>query len=328
MKILLTGASSYLGEHVVRALCARGELVVVTQRRAAPVAAELGLEQHLGDITDYNMLTDACRGVDRVIHAAAKVGVVGTQRQFVDTNVFGTAALLSAARDAGVGGLIHISSPSVAHTGNPIVGGGAEPANQRTARGHYSQTKAAAERLVLLANSAQFPTVAIRPHLVWGPGDTQLVARIVDRARRNRLVLVGGGHALVDTTYVDNAVSAILAATDRVGNGIDGEALVISNGQPRTVSELFEQFAGAAGLPAPRRSLPVAAAYSVGGLAETFWGLTGRQDDPPMTRFLATQLGTAHWFDLARTRGLLDWEPTVDLDEGFARLASWYRTSS
>ncbi|NHC16356.1 NAD-dependent epimerase/dehydratase family protein, partial [Motilibacter deserti] len=158
---------------------------------------------------------------------------------------------------------------------------------------------------------------------VWGPGDTQLVARIVDRARSGRLALVGSGSALIDTTYVDNAAGAMVAALDRA-DVAHGEALVVSNGEPRTVAELFERICRAAGAPPPRLHVPFPVAAAGGALVERVWSRLGRQDDPPMTRFLAEQLATAHWFDQRRTRSLLAWEPQVPLAEGFARLAAAY----
>ena len=170
---------------------------------------------------------------------------------------------------------------------------------------------------------------AIRPHLVWGPGDTQLVGRVVARARAGRLVLVGTGAALIDSTYVDNAVDALLAALDRCPAAA-GQALVVTNGEPRPVAELLAGICAAAGVPGPRRRVParagvrgrVAGREALGGPART--GLTG---DPPMTRFLAEQLSTAHWFDQRQTRDVLGWMPRVSLDEGFDRLAAWFDRS-
>jgi nucleoside-diphosphate-sugar epimerase len=166
--------------------------------------------------------------------------------------------------------------------------------------------------------------VALRPHLVWGPGDTQLVQRIVDRARSGRLALVGSGLALIDTTYVDNAASAIVAAIDRTER-VAGRALVISNGQPRTVSEIIQRILLASGKPTNVRHVPSAIAIGAGAAIEQAWDRLDRTDDPPMTRFLAEQLATAHWFDQRSTQELLGWRPTVDIDEGFARLAASFQ---
>ena len=323
MRVLLTGASSYLGAEIARELHARGDVVKVLQRNPSEVAANLNLTEHLADITDLTAVAKAMTGVDRVIHLAAKVGVVGSYSEFHHTNVVGTQVVVTAAREASVAGLVYISSPSVAHTGACLVGVRATPAKPGQAEGHYARTKAIAEQFVLGSSTPEFPTVAIRPHLVWGPGDTQLVGRVLSRAKARRLVLVGGGRALVDTTYITNAVDATIAATDRVGP-INAEAFIVSNGQPRTVAELFTTICEAAGVPGPTRSIPRSLAYAGGAVSELAWKVTGRLDDPPMTRFLATQLGTAHWFDLANTREKLQWEPRVSLATGFERLARTY----
>ncbi len=320
MRVLLTGGSSLLGAGVVRALHARGDDVLVLQRRPAPVAAELGLTEHLAELTDTAAVSRAVEGVQAVIHLAARVGVVGSAEQFRSTNVVGTRTVLEAARTSGVSRFVFISSPSVAHSGSALAGTGADPADPQAARGHYSRSKAQAELDVLAADAPGFVTIAIRPHLIWGPGDTQLVGRIVARARSGRLALVGGGRALIDTTYIDNAVDAVVAALDRAPVG-HGQAFVISNGEPRTVAELFERICAAGGAQAPTRSVPRALAWAGGAIAEGVWRLGGRTDDPPMTRFLAAQLATAHWFDQRRAREVLDWSPRTSLDQGFALLA-------
>jgi nucleoside-diphosphate-sugar epimerase len=320
MRVLLTGGSSLLGAGVVRALHARGDQVAVLQRRPAAVASELGLTEHLADLSDASAVGRALEGMDAVIHLAARVGVVGSAAQFHRTNVLGTRTVLEAAEAAGVARFVFVSSPSVAHSGSAIAGAGAEPADPRRAKGHYSRTKARAELDVLAADAPGFATIAVRPHLIWGPGDTQLVGRIVDRARSGRLALVDGGRALIDTTYIDNAVDAVVAALDQAPAG-HGEAFVVSNGEPRTVAELVERICSASGVPVPTRSVPRSAAWAAGAVAEGVWWVGRRNDDPPMTRFLAGQLATAHWFDQRGARRVLGWSPRVSLDQGFALLA-------
>ncbi len=322
--MLVTGASGMLGRAVAEWVSAAGHQVVVLQRGPSG----LDCEEIRADLSDQEAVARALTGVDAVIHLAAKVSITGDLREFERINVVGTGDLLDAAQRAGVQRFVYVSSPSVAHAGVALVGAGAAPANPKSARGAYSQTKAEAEVEVLARDAPGFATVAIRPHLVWGPGDTQLVARIVDRARSGRLFLINEGRALIDTTYIDNAVSALGAALDRVEDeGVHGRAFVVSNGQPRTVAELFTRMAQAAGAPLPTRSVPFVVARAGGLVAERAWRHHPRGEsagDPPMTSFLAEQLATAHWFDQRETRRLLDWAPGVSLEEGFNRLASWY----
>jgi nucleoside-diphosphate-sugar epimerase len=252
------------------------------------------------------------------------VHVVGAERDFVRVNIDGTRTVVDAAgREVSVDRFVHVSTPSVAHSGSALVGAGAGAADPLRAQGSYARTKAVAELIAIGANRDDLSVVAIRPHLVWGPGDTQLIGRIVERARSGRLPLVGSGAALIDTTYVDNAVDAIVHALDRAPQ-VAGEALVVSNGEPRTVAELFGDICRAAGVAPPVRHVPLAVAWTAGAVAEGVWTILRRSDDPPMTRFLATQLATAHWFDQRRTRELLAWSPRISLDEGLRRLAASY----
>jgi nucleoside-diphosphate-sugar epimerase len=212
----------------------------------------------------------------------------------------------------------------VANSGTSIVGLGAEPSDPQHAHGNYSRTKAEAELLALAADAPDFRVAAVRPHIVWGPGDTQLVERVLARASRRRLPLLDAGAALIDTTYVDNAASAIVAALHRMEQ-VHGRALVVSNGEPRPVGELLAGICAAGGVPVPSWTVPGGVARAAGAVAEKLWTWGGRKEEPPMTRFLAEQLSTAHWFDQRETRELLNWTPAVSLDDGLARLAEHYR---
>lgn len=321
MRVLVTGASGLLGREVAKLLVRHGHDVTTFQRRPAGVE---GARDLTGSITDDGAVHRALAGAEGVVHLAAKVSFTGQAAEFHAVNVEGTRRLLRAARGAGVRDVVFVSSPSVANSGAAIAGVGAEPADPRRAHGNYSRTKAQAELLALAADSPELRVAAVRPHIVWGPGDTQLVERVLDRARRGRLPVLDHGAALIDTTYVDNAASAIAAALHRMEH-IRGRALVISNGEPRPVGELLAGICAAGGVPAPSWSVPGRLARAAGSVVEILWTRAGRAEEPPMTRFLAEQLSTAHWFDQRDTRKLLDWAPAVSLDEGLARLARHYR---
>ena len=319
MKVLVTGASGMLGRATATGLLGRGDEVTVLQRRPSG----LPCREVLGDVADPAVVGRAVRGQDAVLHLAAKVDVTGPWAEYATANVNGTRTVVDACRTADVGRLVHVSSPSVAHAGTALAGVGAGPADPARARGRYARSKAMAELDALAADCSALAVLAVRPHLVWGPGDTQLVGRIVERARAGRLPVIGSGAALIDTTYVDNAAAALIAAVDACGP-VHGEALVVSNGEPRPVAEVIGRLCRAAGVPVPRRRVPFGAAYAVGAAVEGVWAVTGRRQVPPITRFLAEQLATAHWFDQRRTRAALGWRPRVGLDEGFARLRNWY----
>lgn len=317
MRVLVTGASGMLGRALAQHLNDRGDEVTVLQRGTSGLA----VREVRGDVSDPDVTTRACKRQDAVVHLAAKVSVTGTWEQFASANVAGTTNLLDSARRAGVTRFVQVSSPSVAHVGEPLIGAGAGPADPDRARGHYARSKAIAEQAALALSGGDFAVVAIRPHLVWGPGDTQLVRRIVARARAGRLVLINHGTALIDSTYVDNAVTALTSAVDNAVT-VQGQAFVVTNGQPRTVVELLSRICRACGVPEPTRSVTRRVASTAGLVVEKSWGLTRSEGEPPMTRFLAEQLSTAHWFDQRHTREALNWAPHVSLAEGFAKLAA------
>lgn len=325
MTVLVTGASGLLGGAVARVLVERGADVRTLQRRPSGVA---GARDVAGSVTDADAVAAALDGVDAVVHLAARVSLAGPREEFDAVNIGGTTTLLDAAERAGVRRFVQVSSPSVAHGGASLVGVAAEPADPAHARGDYARTKAAAELLALDRDRAAdggMAVVAVRPHLVWGPGDTQLVERVLDRAARGRLPLLDHGAALIDTTYVDNAADGIAAALDRAdAPEVHGNAYVLTNGEPRTVADLLVGICRAGGVRPPAWRVPARLARAAGGLVEAAWRLRPGTDEPPMTRFLAEQLSTAHWFDQRATRADLRWTPAVTLDEGFARLAAHY----
>ncbi len=323
MRVLVTGGSSLLARATAESLLARGDEVVLLQRNPAP----LDTPQLLGDVRDAEFVHSAVAGCDAVVHLAAKVGVIGSWHDYRSINVDGTANVVAAARHHGVARFVHVSTPSVAHAGDALVGVGATPAVTGRKGAWYAESKAIAEQMVQGAASDALPIVIIRPHLVWGPGDTQLVGRIVERARAGRLALVGDGAALIDTTYIDNASSALVAALDAVEPGAAclGKAYVIANGEPRPVAELVAGICGAAAIDITPRRVPRRLAVAAGALVERVWALRGAEaGEPPLTRFLAEQLGTAHWFDPRPAQRDLGWAPTVSIDEGLARLAAWF----
>ncbi len=276
----------------------------------------------LADVTDIAGVAAAATGCDAIVHGAARVGVLGSREEFRRVNVGGTEAVVAACREARVARLVVVSSPSVGYESAATMGEGARaPIVRRHDRSWYSESKAEAEILALAANGQDLAVTAIRPHAIWGPGDTQLIGRIVERARAGRLFVVAGGTALIDTTYVDNAADALVAATEHLdsGHGLAGRAFVVSNGEPLPVRVLLEWICEAAGVPGPKRDVPLSVARVLSGLAERVWARSRPDDEPPATRFLVDQLALAHWFDPRPFRDATGWRPAVSIAEGMRR---------
>jgi nucleoside-diphosphate-sugar epimerase len=250
----------------------------------------------------------------------------GRAEDFERTNVAGTDAVISACRRHGVRRLVFTSSPSVVHERGDLEGVDESTPYAEAYDADYPRTKAEAERRVLAADGPELSTVALRPHLIWGPGDTHVVPQIVERARSGRLRLIDGGRKLVDTVFVDNAVDAHLLAAERLepGAACSGRAYFVTNGEPKPLAEIVNRILGAAGEPPVSRSVPRSVALRMAAVVESAYRLLPLSGQPPMTRFIAHSLATAHWYDISAAERDLDYRPRVSLDEGFERLASWF----
>jgi nucleoside-diphosphate-sugar epimerase len=329
MKILVTGGGGFLGQALCRGLRARGHEVASFNRGHYAALEAMGVEQRRGDLADRDAVLDAARGCDAIFHNAAKAGAWSRDpREFYDANVAGTRHVIDACRTHGIGRLVYTSTPSVTHRATfPVAGLDAQqvPYGEHL-KSPYAQTKKVAEQLVLAASDATLAAVALRPRLIWGPGDNQLLPRIVERARAGRLKLVGDGSNLVDTTYIDNAADAHLAAFDHLapGSACAGRAYFVSNGDPRSMRETLTALLDAAGAPPPNGTIPFRAAYAIGAVCEAAWNLLPLRGEPPMTRFLAEQLVTTHWYSMAPAKRDFGWVPRVSFDDGLCALrAAW-----
>jgi nucleoside-diphosphate-sugar epimerase len=328
MKVLVTGGGGFLGSALCRALRERGDEVTSFQRSFHPRLEPLGVRQVLGDLADADAVRAACAGHDAVLHNAAKAGAWGSHASYFDANVRGTGHVIAACRAQGIGRIVYTSTPSVTHSGRTPVEGGNEA---NTPYGHgfkapYPATKLVAEQLMLAANDATLATVALRPRLIWGPGDTQLLPRLVERARAGRLRFVGGGYNRMDTTYIDNAAQAHLDALDHLAPdaACAGRAYFISNGEPRPVREIVNALLAAAGEAPVNKSIPYPLAYGAGALLELAWRLLRLDGEPPMTRFLAEQLSTPHWYDISAAARDFGFRPAIPFAEGLRRTAAWW----
>jgi nucleoside-diphosphate-sugar epimerase len=329
MKVLVTGGGGFLGGALCRGLLARGDTPISFQRRRSAALDALGVEQRLGDLADAAAIRAACAGVDAVLHNAAKAGQWGSKQEYFSANVDGTDNVIAACRAQGIARLVYTSTPSVTHSGRTPVQGGNE---RNTPYGEhfkawYPASKKLAEQRLLAANDASLATVALRPRLIWGPGDTQLLPRLVDRALAGRLRFVGDGENRMDTTYVENAVDAHLRALDALqpGAACAGKPYFISNGEPLSAREIVNDLLRAADAPEVDATIPYALAYAAGAVLEGVWKLLRLAGEPPMTRFLAEQLSTPHWYDISAAARDFGYVPRIPVAEGLARTAAWWR---
>jgi len=322
MIVLVTGGGGFLGKALVKRLLSRGDRVRSLARGAHPELERLGVDVHRGDVGDAAAVSAATEGVDAVVHVAGEVSSWGPYARFHRTNVTGTENVIAACRAHAVRKLVYTSSPSVVHGGDDVAGGDESLPYATRFEAHYPRTKALAERLVLASNDGTLSTVALRPHLIWGPGDTQLLPRAVAQAKAGTLRLPGGKECRVDCTYIDNAVDAHVLALDKVepGSACAGHAYFISNGEPLPIGALVNRMLEAVGAPAVTKTIPPRVAYLAGCVAEAAHAIFRRKGEPRITRFVARQMMTSHYFDIRAAKRDLGYEPSVSVEEGLARL--------
>jgi nucleoside-diphosphate-sugar epimerase len=325
MHALVTGATGFLGQYIAEQLAARGDRVRVLCRQASRELDTLGAETALGDVRDRQAVLNACRGVDTVFHVAGVAGIWGPWRHYYETNTLGTQHVIEGCQAHGIGRLIYTSSPSVTFAGGDQRNIDERAPYPRHWLCHYPHSKALAEQAVLAASGRDgLVTCALRPHLIWGPRDRHLIPRLLDRARRGRLVRVGRGENLIDMVYVDNAAAAHLLAADRMapGSTVAGKAYFITQGEPVNCWQWIDQLLALAGLEPVRRAISYRAAWLAGATLETGFRLLRLPGEPPMTRFLAAQLGRDHYFDISQAQRDFGYRPHVSTDEGMQRLAA------
>jgi len=325
MRILVTGGGGFLGQALCRGLVERGHTVVSFNRGHYAALEPLGVQQMQGDLASRRAVSAAAEGCGAVFHNAAKAGAWGPYDDYHRANVMGTGNVIAACRANGIRKLVYTSTPSVTHRAtHPVEGGtAADVPYGDDLKAPYAATKLVAEKIVLAANDAELATVALRPRLIWGVGDNQLLPRLVERARAGRLMLVGDGTNLVDTTYVDNAAQAHFDAFGHldIGASCAGRAYFISNGEPRPMERIVNDLLRAAGAPAVHRHVPFRVAYALGATMERAWPLLHLPGEPPMTRFLAEQLVTPHWYSMEPARRDFGYVPRVSMDEGLRRVS-------
>lgn len=322
MRILVTGGGGFLGSAICSMLVKRGDQVQSISRQAYPGLATMGISQFRGDLVDKGKIYSAAQGCDAIIHTAAKAGIWGDYSSYYQANVLGTQNIIEVCRELRITKLVYTSSPSVVFSGGDMEGvneSAPYPKHYLTA---YPKTKAIAEQMVLNANDENLATVSLRPHLIWGPGDNHLVPRILARAKAGKLRKIGSRDVLVDSVYIDNAASAHILALDRLNfnSPCSGKAYFISNGEPWKLWDLVNEIILAGKGNVVNKTVSVSLAYFMGWLFEIIYTISRKHAEPPMTRFLAKELSTSHWFDISNARNDLGYVPMITIREGLDRL--------
>ncbi len=339
--VFITGASGFIGGKLAERLLAEGRQVKVLARRPLPVLANLGAEIITGDLADESALRRGCENCGTVFHVAGRVGVWGPAADFFKVNVAGTAQIIAACRAVGVPRLVYTSSPSVVYHGGNLAGVDESAALCTSAPCAYPTSKAAAEQLVHRAHSDALATLSLRPHLVWGPGDKNVVPRVLALARQGRLRIIGSGQNRVDVTHITNVIDAHLLAeqalvqyhlSHNAGAAImsaqaggerqdpGGQAYFITNGEPVVLWDWINGLLRGVGIPEIKKRISLPAARRIGGILEIVWQLLLLKGEPPMTRFVAEEMATDHWFKIDAARRNLGYRPRVSMTVGTAEL--------
>ena len=328
LKALVTGGGGFLGGAIVRKLVERGDTVRSFSRGDYPALEKLGVEQLRGDIGDPEAVSRACEGMDIVFHVAAKAGVWGKYDDYYRANTLGTENVIKGCRAIGITTLVYTSSPSVIFDGTDMEGVDESAPYPDHYHAFYPQTKALAEKMVIQAADEGLKTVSLRPHLIWGPGDLHLATRILARARK--LKIVGDGQNKVDTIYIDNAAAAHLLAADRLleSDEISGRVYFISQDDPINLWEMINAILHAGGKPPVTRSISQQTANRAGALLEFIYRTFRLPGEPKMTKFVAAELGTSHWFDISAAKRDLGYKPEITTAQGLKHLAEWLRANA
>lgn len=329
MKTLVTGGGGFLGRYIVEQLIARGDEVTVFARNDYPALRDLGVTTIQGDISHSPVVLKACEDMEAIFHVAARPGIWGTWDSFYVPNVLGTQNIVAACQELGIPKLIFTSSPSVVFDSIHHQDQDESLEYPLYYENIYSHTKALAEQVVLKANGKNgLSTVALRPHLIFGPRDTQLLPRLIARAKAGRLMQVGNGDNKVDLTYVEDAAQAHLLAADKLepGSPVAGSTYFISQDEPVFLWPWITNLLQELKLPPIKRKVPKLVARAVGGTMEFTYYMLKLSGEPQMTRFLASSLATHHYYNINKAKQELGYAPQFTMAQALEKTIADLRT--
>ncbi len=328
MTVLVTGGGGFLARYIVEQLLARGDTVRSFARGDYPELTAIGVECVRGDLRNADDVQAACKDIDTVFHVASLAAIWGKYQTFYDINVTGTENIIAGCRANGIGKLVYTSTPSVVFPMGDLEGVDESQPYPDKYLAHYPATKMLAEKAVLQANDESLATCALRPHIIWGPRDNHIIPLLTERAKTGKLVRVGEGKNLVDLTYVENGAQAHLQAADHLapGSAVAGKAYFISDGKPANMWNWIDDLLTRLGLPLPTKHISASTAVRLGGIMECIYKLFPFLGEPRLTRFIASNFATSHYFDITRAREDFGYDPQVDNEEGLRRTIAWYQS--
>lgn len=325
MKILVTGASGFIGGRFARFALEQGLSVRVNGRRAEGVEhlVKRGAEFVQGDLSDPELVQRLCQDIEAVVHCAGAVGVWGRYQDFHQANVVVTGNVIEGCLKQRVRRLVHLSSPSIYFDGQSHVAIKEEQVPKRFFD-HYGKTKFLAEQQVFGAQEFGLEVLALRPRSVTGAGDTSIFPRLINMQRKGRLSIIGNGLNRVDFTSMQNLNDALFSALLAAGPAL-GKAYNISNGTPVPLWDAVNYVLRQLDLPPVTRHLPYALAYSAAALNEGLCALLPGRPEPTLFRLGVAVMAKDFSLDISRARQYLEYEPQVSLWTALDEFCQWWK---
>ncbi len=324
MKILVTGGGGFLGKEICKQLLVDGHQVISLQRSFSQELKSMNIEQIQLDLSQKDCVQklEQLEGIQAVIHTAAKAGIWGSFESYYLANVVATQNLCNWIVKKHIRYVVYTSTPSVIFSRESLENADETLSYPETFLTNYGRTKAEAEKIILSLQNQDIQVVSLRPHLIFGPGDPHLVPRILARAQKGRLVQVGNGQNIVDVIHVTNAAYAHLCALQYLRDDPlhGGKAYFIGQERPVPLWWFIQKILSLKSAPAIKRNVSFPLAFGLGWCLEILYKIIPVVKEPPMTRFLAMQLGTSHYFNQSAAIQDLAYRPKISLEDGLRTL--------